>query len=166
MARALTREIPPDRASGAGKDRGRTRRRRHRLSVVLGVVLLAGSTPLRAEVTLLDNAALERLLERGVPVIDIRTPEEWRETGVIEGSHLLTFFDAQGRFDFRAWLTELAGIASRNEPFALICDSGGRTGLISQILDVHLGYERVHDVPGGIAQWVMENQPTVEPGDQ
>ena len=130
--------------------------------MVLGAALLAGSAPLRAEVTRLDSAALERLLERGAPIIDIRTPEEWRETGVIEGSHLLTFFDAQGRFDFRAWLTELAGIASRDEPIALICDSGGRSGLVSQILDAHLGYQRVHDVPGGIAQWVVENRPTVD----
>ena len=134
--------------------------------MVLGAALLAGVTPLCAQVTLLDNAALERLLERAVPVIDIRTPDEWRETGVIEGSRLLTFFDAQGRHDFRAWLTELAGIASRDEPFALICDSGGRSGLVSQILDAHIGYERVHDVPGGIAQWVVENRPTVDPGDR
>ena len=139
---------------------------RHWLPMFLGVMLLAWIVPLRAEITLVDSAALERLLERGVPVIDIRTPEEWRETGVIEGSHLLTFFDAQGRYDFRAWLTEFARIASRYEPFALICDSGGRTGLVSQILDTHLGYERVYDVPGGIVRWVMENRPTVEPGDQ
>ena len=132
----------------------------------LGVVLLAGITPLRAEVTLLDNTALERLLERGVPIIDIRTPEEWHETGVIEGSHLLTFFDAQGRYDFRAWLTGLTDIASRDEPFALICASGGRSGLVSRILDAHLGYQHVHDVPGGIARWALENRPTVDPGDQ
>ena len=131
--------------------------------MVLGGALLAGITPLGAEVTRLDSAALERLLERGVPVIDIRTPEEWRETGVIEGSHLLTFFDAGGRYDARAWLSELAAIASRKEPLALICDSGGRSGLISLFLDTQLGYRHVHDVPGGIAQWIRENRPTVDP---
>ena len=68
-------------------------------SILFIAALLAVITPLRADVTHVDNVALERLLRRGVPVIDIRTPEEWRDTGMIEGSHLLTFFDAQGRYD-------------------------------------------------------------------
>ena len=103
-------------------------------------------------------------MRRGVPVIDIRTPEEWSETGVIEGSRLLTFFDAQGRYDVRAWLSELAVIASfRDDPFALICDSGGRSALVSHFLDAQLGYRHVFDVPGGIAQWTTEGRPTVEP---
>ena len=64
--------------------------------ILLVAALLTGAGPLHADVTLVDNAALERLMRRGVPVIDIRTPEEWRQTGIIEGSHMLTFFDAQG----------------------------------------------------------------------
>lgn len=134
--------------------------------MILGAVLLAGTVALRADVSRLDSAELERFLERGVPVIDIRTPEEWRETGVIEGSHLLTFFDAQGRVDVRAWLRALTAIASRNEPFALICDSGGRSSLVGRFLDARLGFRHVHDVPGGIAQWRAENRPTVDPGDR
>ena len=132
--------------------------------MILVATLLAGSTSLRAEVTHVDNVALERLLEHGVPVIDIRTPEEWRETGVIEGSHLLTFFDARGRYDARAWLSGLLSIAARDEPFALICDRGVRSGLVSQLLDAQLGFQRVHDAPGGIAQWIRETRPTVAPG--
>ena len=132
-------------------------------TILLAAALLAGITPLRADVIHVDSLALERLLERGVPVIDIRTPEEWRETGIIEGSHLLTFFDAQGRYDVRAWLSELAAIASRDEPFALICDSGGRSSVVGQFLDAQLGYQRVHNAPGGIAQWMAEDRPTVDP---
>ena len=131
--------------------------------LLLVAALLAGGTPARADVTRVDNAALERLMQRGVPVIDIRTPEEWRETGIIEGSRLLTFFDAQGRYDARAWLSELAAIAGRNDAFALICDSGGRSGVVSRALDGQLGYRYVFDVPGGIAQWIAEDRPTVDP---
>ena len=132
--------------------------------MLLVAALLVGGTPLRADVTLVDSAALERLMQRGVPIVDIRTPEEWRETGVIEGSHLLTFFDAHGRYDARAWLSELASIASRrDDPLALICDSGGRSALVSRFLDTQLGYRHVFDVPGGIAQWMAENRPTVAP---
>ena len=52
--------------------------------VLLVAALLAAGTPVRADVTPVDDAALERLMQRGVPVIDIRTPEEWRETGIID----------------------------------------------------------------------------------
>ena len=133
-------------------------------SILLVAALLFGGTPLRADVTRVDNAGLQRLIDRGVPVVDIRTPEEWRQTGIIEGSHLLTFFDAQGRYNVHAWLSELASIASRrDDPLVLICDSGGRSALVSQYLDAQLGYRHVFDVPGGIAQWMAENRPTVEP---
>lgn len=132
-------------------------------SILLVVVLLAGIVPLRAEVTLVDNVALERLIRRGVPVIDIRTPEEWRATGIIEGSHLLTFFDANGSYDFRAWLSELAAIAGRDDAFALICDSGGRSGVVGRFLDGRLGYRHVFDVPGGIAGWIADDRQTVAP---
>ena len=132
-------------------------------SMFFVAMLLAGIAPLRADVTHVDNAALERLLQRGVPIIDIRTPEEWRATGIIEGSHLLTFFDAQGSYDFRAWLPELNAIAGRDDAFALICDSGGRSGVLSQFLDARFGYRHVFDVPGGIAKWMAEDRPTVAP---
>ena len=44
--------------------------------------------------TNVDNAQLKTLIAQGVPVYDIRRPEEWRQTGVVEGSRTLTFVDA------------------------------------------------------------------------
>jgi hypothetical protein len=55
--------------------------------------LLARSEP---PYTNLDNAELEKMLARRVPVYDVRRAEQWRETGVIEGRELLTFVDARG----------------------------------------------------------------------
>ena len=131
--------------------------------MTLIAALLAGSAPLHAEVTHADNASLERLLEAGVPVIDIRTPEEWDATGIIEGSHLLTFFDAQGNYDARAWLSALSDIAGSDEPVAIICHSGGRSDIVSRFLDGQVGYRHVHDVNRGISQWIAEGYPTVAP---
>jgi len=45
----------------------------------------------------LNNEQLKTLLEQGVPMYDIRRPEEWRQTGVVAGSRLLTFVDAGAR---------------------------------------------------------------------
>ena len=44
-----------------------------------------------------DNEQLKALLAQGVQIYDIRRPEEWRSTGVVEGSRKLTFVDAGGR---------------------------------------------------------------------
>ena len=132
-------------------------------SMILMIALLAGGAPLRAEVTHVDNAALERLLVSGVPVIDIRTPVEWETTGIIAGSHLLTFFDAEGNYDARAWLSELAAIAAPDAPVAIICHSGGRSDIVSRFLDGQVGYQHVHDVHKGISLWIADGRPTVPP---
>ena len=132
-------------------------------TLILTIALLAGSAPLRAEVTHVDNAALERLLEAGVPVVDIRTPEEWEATGIIEGSHLLTFFDAEGNYDARAWLSAFSAIAAPDAPVAIICHSGGRSNVVTRFLDSQVGYEKVHDVHRGISQWIAEERPTIPP---
>ena len=55
------------------------------------------NTPADARVADLDPAGLAARLAAGVPVLDIRRDEEWESTGVIPGSHLLTFFDQQRR---------------------------------------------------------------------
>ena len=66
-------------------------------SMAFIAALLIGSTPLRAEITRVDVAWLEQLPEKEVPVVDLRTPEEWSRPGVIEGRHRLTFADARRR---------------------------------------------------------------------
>ena len=132
-------------------------------SIIFAAALLVGSAPLRAEVTGVDVARLVQLRERGVPVIDLRTPEEWRRTGVIEDSHLLAFASARGHYDVDGWASLLAAIAAPEEPIALICASGRRSSIASRILDRQFGYERVFNVIGGMNQWIAEGRATVRP---
>jgi len=119
--------------------------------------------PAWAEVKNIDNEELKALMAQGVPVIDIRRPEEWRQTGVVEGSHLNTFFDARGRYDVEAWLKKLAPIAGRDDPFILICRTGNRTGIVSRFLDRKLGYHKVYNVEKGITDWIRKGNPVVKP---
>jgi rhodanese-related sulfurtransferase len=124
------------------------------------MVALAFTGLARAEVHQLDNQALQALLAEGVPVIDIRRAEEWRETGVIENSHLLTFFDQQGRYNLPEWLAALGKIvASKDQPFILICRTGNRTGLLSRALSEQLGYRKVYNVSKGITDWKRQQLP-------
>ena len=132
-------------------------------SIVFIAALLVGSAPLRAEVIKVDVAGLEQLREAGVPVIDVRTPEEWSHTGVIEGTHLVAFADAGGHYDVDGWASRLAGIAAPDKPIALICWSGRRSNIAGRILDGQFGYEKVFNVVGGMKQWIAEDRATVRP---
>ena len=129
---------------------------------VLAVTLALCASAGRAEVTQVDNGRLEALISKGVPIVDIRRPDEWHRTGVVEGSHLLTFFDAQGNYDERAWLAELGKIAGPDDPVVLICAVGGRSGVVTRMLDARVGYTRVHDVSDGIRAWIAAGKPTVQ----
>ena len=124
-------------------------------------VLLAGLAPLRAEVVHVDSAELERLMAEDVAVIDIRRPDEWKRTGTIEGTHPITFFDAKGNYDVRAWMSKLASVATGERKIAIMCHSGGRSRPVSRFLHERMGYRRVYDVRDGIAGWIAANRPTV-----
>ncbi len=106
----------------------------------------------------LDNGQMITLLERGVPIYDIRRPEEWRQTGVVEGSRLLTFVDANGRVqpDF---LNRFTGAVGKDDPVILICRTGNRTSTLARYLAEQLGYTRVFNVRNGITRWVSDGRP-------
>lgn len=107
----------------------------------------------RAEVINIDAAETARLAASGVPVVDVRTAGEWRETGVIPGSRLLTYFDEQGRSDAATWLEKLKPAAKPDQPVIIICRSGNRSQAVAQMLSQHAGYRTVYNVKEGVQGW-------------
>ena len=107
----------------------------------------------RADVVEVDRAALAGLLEGGATIVDVRREDEWRERGLLEGSHPLTFFDAKGRYDVDAWLAALGKIVSPDETVVLVCAHGVRSRRIADLLDSRLGFTAVHNVTDGIEGW-------------
>lgn len=107
-----------------------------------------------------SNEELEELISSGADLIDIRRPEEWRQTGVIEGSHLLPAFDRRGRFksDFPR---QLAQIVDRDEPVILLCRVGNRSSLLSRAM-AKQGYEKVYNVTDGIMGWIADDRPVTQ----
>ena len=130
--------------------------------VVFCAMLVIGGVPLHADVIQVDSAGLERLRAEGVAVIDVRRPDEWRKTGVIEGSHLLTFFDKKGQYDLDRWMPALAAVAEAGQPVALICRSGKRSGRVARLLDGQFGYRHVYTARDGILGWIEDGRSTVE----
>ncbi len=101
----------------------------------------------------LDNAGLQSMVEEGATIIDIRRPEEWQQTGVIEGSYLVTAFDEQGRLtqDFGDLFRRLTDPAQR---VVLICRTGNRTDVLARLLVEQAGYREVYNVTHGITAWI------------
>ena len=113
--------------------------------------------------TSIDSAALQEKLDAGITLIDIRRPEEWQQTGVVEGSIKATAFDANGRF-LNSFIETLQNSVEPDEEFVLICRTGNRTATLSNWLVTRGGYRNAINVGDGITQWIDEGRPVDKPG--
>jgi rhodanese-related sulfurtransferase len=130
---------------------------------IVATLLCLATLGVRADIVNVDNAELARLAASGVAVIDIRTEGEWKETGVIAGSKLLTFFDEKGRADPPVWLEKVKTVAKPDQPVILICRSGNRTRAATQFLAQQAGYKTVYNASGGMNAWSKEGRLVVPP---
>lgn len=112
--------------------------------------------------TNVDNAGLKALIAQGVPVYDIRRPEEWKQTGVVAGSRLLTWVDGGGRPNPQ-FLPALTAGVDKAAPIVLICRTGNRTDQLARELMEKHGYTKVYNVRDGITRWIAENNPVARP---
>lgn len=111
------------------------------------LTLLILATSLLAEVT--QQYISQKLIDSKIPIVDIRTPGEWRETGIVKNSIPIMFFNERGAYDVNLFLTELNAKVDTKKQFALICRTGSRTTMISAFLSKELGYS-VINIKGGI----------------
>ena len=110
------------------------------------VLLLLGST-LFADVK--NEYPSQQLLKSDIPIIDIRTAAEWRETGILPGSIPITFFNQYGQYNMKKFLDTLHAKVDTTKPFAIICRTGSRTSMLAPYLGEKLGY-KVINLKGGI----------------
>jgi rhodanese-related sulfurtransferase len=99
----------------------------------------------------------EALRKDGTRILDVRRSEEWRETGIVPGSILVTAFDAEGRLN-SAFLQSVQQQTDSTQPLMLICRSGNRSAKISTLLQ-QAGYTHLYNVAGGIRAWQSEGLP-------
>ena len=124
------------------------------------VELLAVQAPPFASIS---TAQLAAKLENGIKLIDVRRPDEWQQTGVVDGSIESTAFDAEGRF-LKSFVEMLEKTVQPEEEFALICRTGNRTAALSNWLATRGGYPNVLNVQDGITQWIREKRPVGKSG--
>ncbi|MDP1735584.1 MAG: rhodanese-like domain-containing protein [Sulfuritalea sp.] len=103
----------------------------------------------RAEPDLGAPEAAAQVQSGKLTLIDIRTPPEWKETGVARGAKQVNMLHPQGAKGFvDQLLGEVKG--DRNAPIALICRTGNRTTQVQRYLQ-SVGFTQVYNVKEGMA---------------
>lgn len=93
----------------------------------------------------MDAEAAHKGAEAGeLILVDIRTPEEWQDSGIGETATPLDMRDP----NFLQKLQALAD-ATPEKPIALICATGGRTGYVTKVLNSR-GWQNLIDVSEGM----------------
>ena len=91
----------------------------------------------------------QEILNSGIPIVDVRTEPEWKETGLLKGAIPITFFSEQGKPLINEFLKELNEKVDTKQPFAIICHTGSRTSMIAPWLSEQLNY-KVINLQGGM----------------
>ncbi len=103
--------------------------------------------------------ASAEFVQKDIKIIDIRTPSEWKETGIVKDSYTIMFFNEKGAYDVDDFLAQLNKVVKKDEQFALICRTGSRTSMIAQFLSKELGYD-VINLTSGIMKMIKDGYKT------
>jgi len=91
----------------------------------------------------------QKILNSNIPIVDVRTPGEWKETGLLKNAIPIMFFNIQGKPLVNSFLKELNAKVDTKKPFAIICHTGQRTSIIAPWLSKELHYD-VTNLKGGM----------------
>ncbi len=119
----------------------------HHCALVLALLAMSGLS--RAVPDMEAPEAAVAVAAGKITLIDIRTPAEWKETGVAKGAMLINMLHPQGAPGFASTLLEKVN-GDRNAPIALICRTGNRTTQVQRYLQ-SVGFTQVYNVKEGMA---------------
>jgi rhodanese-related sulfurtransferase len=117
-----------------------------RLKKIFSLLLLL-TLSLFAEVQ--NTYISQELLDKKIPLVDVRTQGEWEETGLLKGAIPIVFFSERGEPLINDFLQKLNQKVDTRKPFAIICHVGSRTAVIASWLSKELGYN-VINIQGGM----------------
>ncbi len=91
----------------------------------------------------------QKILDSDLPIVDVRTVGEWKETGLLKDAIPIEFFNAQGKYNIDKFLAKLNAKVDTTKPFAIICHTGSRTSMIAPWMSKELHYN-VINLKGGM----------------
>ncbi len=114
---------------------------------LLGAFVIIGSAQ-AANATLTPPEVLSKLQAGELTLIDIRTPEEWRGSGVVAEAKRIDLQDPDGAIGFTTKV--LAAVnGDKTAPVAVICRTGSRSGYAQRFLQKQ-GFTNVINIPEGM----------------
>ena len=113
--------------------------------ILLSLIILSAS--LFATIT--NQELSQELIDSGMPIVDIRTPGEWKETGLIKNSIPIMLFDERGNYNLKLFLEQLNSAVDTKKQFAIICRTGSRTVVLANFLSQKMKYN-VINIKSGI----------------
>jgi rhodanese-related sulfurtransferase len=127
------------------------------LCAVAGVwaYVSANATPSNVRLHAATGEELEN--DDSTLLVDIRRPEEWKQTGVVDGALLVTFKDTD------SFLEVVRPHLKEGQSLSLICRSGNRTSRASKQLAAAVPDIEVIDIAGGMLRVVREGYQPVRP---
>lgn len=129
----------------------------------LGLAAVAGVGGIGYAMTATGEAGFEHramsvdeMKATGGLIVDIRTPQEWVQTGVIDGATLETFRDPQ------SFLAQIGPEIADGRDLILVCRSGNRTAAAARALEGRIP-NRIVSVDGGMGRIISSGYRTVPP---
>ena len=143
-------------------DKNSSNLRYHIASLALFLSLILIAFPVRADTPLMSAPqAFEKLSAGDLVVLDIRSREEWQDSGVAQGALPISMHEKDFLERFQSVLLEY-----EPEKIALICATGGRSAEVTYFLEQN-GLTGVADVSEGMfgnrngPGWIKHGLPVV-----
>ena len=116
-----------------------------------------------ADIVDVNNAQIKELSKNNIPIVDVRTISEWDQTGVVQKSILLTFFDKEGNYNYDEWYEKLRLEIDEGKPIILICRTGRRTKIIAKMMEIKKFDNVIYNAKNGITSWIDQKLITIKP---
>ena len=118
------------------------------------VIFILFTKFVNAEVIDINNKELSNLIEKKIKIIDVRTQDEWKSTGIIEGSFLVSLLNKNKKFIFEDWFAMFENNFGKNKSIIFICASGIRSNYISHLVKKKNPDLKIYNLKKGINDWI------------
>ncbi|MBC7905639.1 MAG: rhodanese-like domain-containing protein [Rhodospirillaceae bacterium] len=128
--------------------------------IILAILALFFAQPAVAAVELAAPEALAQAQAGKIVILDVRTPGEWRQTGIAPGAKTADFLNSGGADAFVAQVLKAAG-GNKAAPLAVVCRSGNRSAKAVALLESR-GFTNLRHMGEGMNGWVGRGLPVTQ----
>ena len=118
------------------------------------VIFILFTKFVKAEVIDINNRELSDLIKKTINIIDVRTQKEWKSTGIIKGSFLVSLLNKNKKFIFEDWFAMFENNFGKNKSIIFICASGVRSNYISHLVQRKKPDLKIYNLEKGINHWI------------